>query len=101
ASPRGLATGTVPYRDTSFDAELDLVDHRLVVRMADGRTAHTSLDARPLADFYRDTMRLLSSFGVEAKILARPYKCGSTIPFAEDRAHVTYDRDAVHRAWTA
>ncbi|MCK6545010.1 DUF5996 family protein [Myxococcota bacterium] len=98
-SARGLTTGPIPFGAESFDAELDLVDHALVVRTTKGEVAKTPLDGRPICDFYRDVHALLAGLGVEVAIDARPYKCKSSVPFDGDREHATYDPAAVSRAW--
>lgn len=95
---RGLSTGRVPVGDATFDAELDLVDHALVVRTSNGEVARTPLDARPICDFHRDVVGLFRELGLEVSIDARPYKCKSTIPFDGDRTHASYDPAAARRA---
>lgn len=99
-TPRGTTTGAVPYGDSNFDIELDLTDHRLVLRSGDGKVSGFELDGRPIAEFYSHLFNLLFSVGIEVKILAKPYSCKSDIPFPADRVHSTYDKDAVHRAWS-
>lgn len=99
-TPRGLGTRTIPLGPASFDAELDLIDHRLVVRRSDGRTASLPLGAEPICDHYRAVMELLRSLDVPVAIDPRPFKCKSTTPFDGDREHASYDPEAVHRAWT-
>ena len=42
----------------------------------------------------------LKSFGIEPRILAKPYRMKSTVPFADDNIHTIYDPDAVHKGWT-
>jgi hypothetical protein len=81
--------------------ELDLIEHRLIVRSSEGRIEQMPLESAPICDFYRGVMRMLSSIGVEVSINPKPFKCKSTIPFAEDRVHASYDREAVQRAFTS
>jgi len=98
-TPRGTTTGTIPYKDTNFDIQLDLTDHRLILRTGTGQTLGFELEGRPIADFYTHLFDMLRSVGIEVEIDARPYKCKSTEPFPTDRIHATYDPDAAHRAW--
>ena len=37
-SARGLTTGAIPYRDTTFEMEFDFIDHVLAIRVSDGRS---------------------------------------------------------------
>ena len=97
-TPRGTTTGAIPYGDSNFDIELDLTDHRLVLRTGDGKVMGFALDGRPIAEFYNHLFDMLRSVGIDIEILARPYKCKSTEPFAADRVHSTYDPEAIHRA---
>lgn len=98
---RGLSTGPIPLRGSSFEAELDLVDHVLVVRTGDGAVGHTPLGGRSIADFYRESMALLTRLGIEVTIRPTPYKCASQLPFPEDHEHRSYDPEAVGRAFVA
>jgi hypothetical protein len=50
-SPRGLTTGSIPYRDGAFDIEFDFVDHQLHIRTSDGRRRHVALGPKPVAQF--------------------------------------------------
>lgn len=66
-SARGLASSPVPIGLRTFDAELDLHDHVLVLRSSDGQ-----IERRPLggavADFYRDVMDALDRMGIDVSI---------------------------------
>lgn len=99
-TPRGTTTATIPYGDSNFDIELDLTDHKLLLRGGDGQILRLPLDGRPIADFYTHVFDMLESIGINVEILAKPYLCKSNIPFAEDRTHATYDPLLVHRAWS-
>jgi hypothetical protein len=100
-SPRGLTTGSIPDRRRTFDVEIDLLDHAVVLRTSDGAIDRVPLDARPIASCYRDIMDLLRKHDIEPDILARPYKCKSDVPFDRDRAHAAWDKEAIGRAFTA
>jgi len=86
---RGLSTSTVPVGLRTFDAELDLVGHELVIRSSDDR-----LERRPLggdvASFYADVMRMLRKLDVAAAISVLPSEVSDPIPFPDDHTHDTY-----------
>jgi hypothetical protein len=98
-SARGVTTGSIPYGAMSFDLEIDLIDHMLVLRTSLERTEHIPLAARPIADCFADLMGALMRNGIIVEIDPRPYKCNSDIPFDQDRVHASWDHDAIGRAF--
>jgi hypothetical protein len=98
-SSRGLATGAVPYRNAVFDMEFDFVNRLLVVRHSDGRQEVVPLAARPVAEFYGETLSALDHLGIETHIVGKPNEVDPAIPFAEDYQHAEYDPDAAHTFW--
>ncbi|AZM49238.1 hypothetical protein DMB38_28700 [Streptomyces sp. WAC 06738] len=97
-SARGLTTSAIPGRRT-FDMEFDFVDHQLRLRTTAGAVETVALEAKPVADFYRETMAALERAGVDVSILARPVEVEVAIPFAEDRTHTAYDPAHAHAFW--
>lgn len=93
---RGLTTTPIPIGLRTIDAELDLIDHVLVLRSSDGR-----FERRPLggavADFYDDMMSALDRMGVDVAISELPSEVADPIPFPDDRDHATYDPAQVER----
>jgi hypothetical protein len=87
---RGLTTSPVPFGLRTFDAELDLHDHVLVLRTSDGRSERRALGGS-VADFYREVMDALRRMGIEVSISVIPSEVADPIPFPEDRTHATYD----------
>jgi hypothetical protein len=98
-TPRGLCTGTTPYNGgDAFDLELDFIAHELVLRTSRGELKVFSLEARPVAEFYRDVMSMLRSVGIAPRIWDMPVEIpGATTPFHLDREHRAYDPEAVQR----
>ncbi len=94
---RGLTTRPTPYRAGWFEMELDFVDHDLKVRSDDGAVRALALEARPLADSYRELLAMLEAMRVHVAIDDRPVEVRrEVIPFAVDRLHGAYDP-----AWAA
>jgi hypothetical protein len=87
---RGLNTSTMPVGLRSIDAELDFVDHVLVIRSSDGGVERRPLGG-PVADFYHDVMRALQRLDVDVAISVLPSEVSNPIPFPDDRTHETYD----------
>lgn len=98
-SPRGLNTSTIPYVTGSFDMEFDFVDHQLQIRSSNGGAASVALEAKPVADFYAETMRALTELGIEATIQSQPNEVDPAIPFAQDYEHASYDPKAAWLFW--
>lgn len=98
-SPRGLTTGSIPYKDQSFEIEFDLSAHVLKIAKSGGRSEDFALyDGLSVADFYNSIFANLGKLGIECPIKAVPYEGPSTIPFADNTENATYDKDAVERA---
>ncbi|MFD7415298.1 DUF5996 family protein [Kitasatospora purpeofusca] len=100
---RGLTTRPMGLADGNpvFTVDLDLVDHRLVVTVADGRTASFPLPGHSVASFHRQTLETLAALGIRVELpFPRPYRLPDTDrPFAEDVEHATYDPVLANRAW--
>jgi hypothetical protein len=98
---RGLTTrpmgglGELPL----FCIDLDLVRHRLVVDLLDGRSAEFGLAGHSVASFHAELFATLERFGIRPDILGVPFDLGDTTPFAEDTEHAHYDPELVNRYW--
>lgn len=96
---RGLHTQPMRCGDDAFEVDLDLVDHRWIVRTSTGRSSSVPLYARPVAEFREEFFHTLGALGIEVEINDRPVEIpGADVPFHEDREHASYDPDAVN-AW--
>ncbi|MFD4904553.1 DUF5996 family protein [Kitasatospora purpeofusca] len=100
---RGLTTRPMGLVDGNpvFTVDLDLVDHRLVVTVADGRTASFPLSGHSVASFHRQTLETLAALDIRVELpFPRPYRLPDTDrAFAEDVEHATYDPVLANRAW--
>src|SRR3954463_5301617 len=96
---RGLTTRPMGF-DPVFAVDLDLVDHRLEVAVADGRRASFPLPGLSGAAFYRQLLDTLATLGLPATVqIPVPFDLADRTPFAEDEHHASYDRDRVTRYW--
>jgi hypothetical protein len=98
-SSRGLNTSIIPYGNRSFEIEFDFVDHQLVIRTTDPRTAFVALAPRSVADFYREVMAALRSLNIDVHIWKMPVEVADPIPFDQDKIHASYDGESVQRLW--
>lgn len=94
---RGLTTGPVPYRDRSFQIDVDLVAHELQIRSSDGRDRSLKLEPRTVASFYEDLFALLEAMDIVVDINPIPQEVPDPIAFDKDNVHASYDADAVTR----
>ena len=99
-SCRGITTRSIPYGDILFDITFDFIEHRLVISCSTGKTRSYPLVGQSVASFYANLFSNLKELGVEVSIKAEPYDVPfSTLPFAEDTEHASYDADAVSQYW--
>jgi len=98
-SPRGLTTSAIPHRSGAFDLEFDFLEHRLVLRDSGGGARAVAMAARPVAEFYAETMVALAELGVDTTITPTPNEVEPAIPFALDHEHRAYDPDAAWLFW--
>jgi hypothetical protein len=98
---RGLTTGRMRNETTFFQIDFDFVDHQVIVQ---ARTAHAPAvialhDGLSVAEFYETIMKTLAAFGIDMKIVDKPYGMGVETPFSADREHASYDNVMVRRWW--
>ncbi|SEQ52746.1 hypothetical protein SAMN05216548_105128 [Faunimonas pinastri] len=96
---RGLGTTPIPAGDVFLEMEFDFIDHRLVCRTSAGETRFLELRPRSVADFHAELMQVLAGLGIAVAIGGTPSEMPDPVPFAEDRAHASYDADAARRFW--
>ncbi len=98
-SPRGLTTGTIPWRGGNIEIAFNFLDNILTVTTSDGRLKSIELGAGPVCHFNDELFAALTRCGVEVAIVGRPYDHKSAVPFAEDTEHAAWDADAIERYW--
>ncbi len=96
---RGLNTGPIPWRGESFDVDFDFIDHRLAIRLSDGRVQEIALAPRSVAAFYRLFMDALTALDIAVPISTLPTELPNPTRFEQDTAHASYDAGFVQRWW--
>ena len=95
---RGLTTRRLHHRHTTFEITIDVVDHALVVRTADGRTRSFGLaSGLPVADFDSRLHAVLRELEIDVEIKEEPFGVAITTPFPRDVEHTSWDREAIER----
>jgi hypothetical protein len=101
-SARGLGTSPIPAGDGRvFDVELDLVDHRLVMRASDGGVDTMSLCEGPLSAFFGEYLDRLRHLGIEAKIFPGTVEMPERVRLDRDPRLCRYDGDWANRWFRA
>ncbi|XXF79224.1 DUF5996 family protein [Myxococcaceae bacterium GXIMD 01537] len=97
---RGLTTSPIPYAHGVFEVDFDFINHELRILTSDDHVRVRMLEARPVAEFYRDIMSTLRSLGVDVSIWDVPVEIpDDRTHFSKDYQHDSYDADAVNRCW--
>jgi hypothetical protein len=100
-SARGLTTSPIPFGHEILEIEFDFIAHRLAMWTSRGEERFLELKPRSVADFYRETLRMLHELGVTVAINDKPNEVADPIRFPDDNMHASYDADVVHRFWRA
>jgi uncharacterized protein DUF5996 len=98
---RGLTTGRIPHAGSGFEVLYDMLDHKVIISLNDGRQDTFSVPGLTVSGFYEAMFSRLNALGISVKIVAVPYDNKSKTPFAEDTAPRVYDGNAVSDFWRA
>ncbi len=99
-STRGLTTDSIPLDGRLFEIEFNFVNHKLSVTTSEGTQKSFLLnDGLSVASFYKQLFTILDELNIDVNILAKPFDHESTIPFAEDEEHNSYDKEFIERYW--
>lgn len=98
-TPRGLTTGTIPYKTRTFEMRFDFIDHQLRIEANDGASQMIDLVPRSVADFYQAVMVALKAIDIEVSIWTMPQEMDNPIRFDQDDQHAAYDSKYVQRFW--
>ena len=94
---RGLTTSPIESAGTIFQADVDLVEHQVVIQTTRGEVRRLALGGGSVADFYAGFMSSLEAVGIVVKIRAIPDEVANPIPFADDTIHAAYEPEWANR----
>ncbi len=94
----GMTTGLIPYNNIIFEINFDLVRHELTVRTSQDRIKVISLASGTVADFYKEIMETLASFGIYAEIDPVPAEVPDPVR-CDEEMRSTYEKDQVTNWW--
>ncbi|WP_149866272.1 DUF5996 family protein [Tropicimonas marinistellae] len=98
---RGLTTGRIPHGGSGFEILYDMLEHKVVIALNDGRQEAFSVPGLTVAGFYEALFSRLDALGISVRIVATPYDNKSKVPFPEDSAPRVYDEARVSDFWRA
>src|SRR5215469_7486200 len=96
---RGLATPLAHFGTLGVEFEFDFVDHALLSRTTDGRTATLALAPMTVAAFHACVLEMLSKHRIDVHIDGMPNEIPDAVPFPEDFVHCAYDAEYARRFW--
>lgn len=91
----GMTTGLIQYNNLVFEINFDFINHKLEIRTSENSIKVISLATGTVADFYKEIMDNLSSFGVHAEIdplpaeVPNPVRCDEDMRSIYEKEHVT------------
>lgn len=88
---RGLGTSAISNGRDCFSIEFDFIHSRLIIQSSDGREQTLELKNMSVAQFYHRLTGTLQKWSIRTKFSPIPNELPDAIPFAEDRAHHTYN----------
>jgi hypothetical protein len=100
-SASGLTTSLMPHGDAGLEVAFDFTEHALTLRTTTGAQRRMLLEARSVADFYREYRGHLASLGIDIPINVTPVEISEVVPFDQDTTHDSYDSAAAHDFWTS
>jgi hypothetical protein len=96
---RGLTTRPIPWNGSTFQIDLDLIDHELLITRSDGRRGTLRLGSRSVADFYHALMGELKGMGIVVEIHGVPNEVPDPVPFEQNERNGEYQEEYVNRFW--
>lgn len=96
-TPQGLTTLAMPYKQGSFQADFDFINHRLLFTSSDGSSQSIDLGPMSVAEFYNRVIDTLKKMKIEVYFHGKPNEVDPAIPFAEDTENKSYDAASVDR----
>ena len=91
----GLSTYPIYYNNRCFTVEFNFHEHLLKIITSDGQRKSMSLESLSVSEFYFEVMKLLSDLKISVKINTMPQEIPNPIPFPDNKANHSYNRNQV------
>jgi Family of unknown function (DUF5996) len=93
----GLIMPPIAAGAKRFTLTLDLCAHEIALRTSGGERDSMPLDAGSIAELHRGLIALLDRYGLPSGFNGRPNEVADAVPFADDNAPRSYNRDSAER----
>ena len=93
----GLVMPPIAVDGRRFELVLDLCAHAIVLRSSSGMRDAIPLEGGSIADLHRALIEMVGRNGFPADFHGRPNEIPDPVPFAEDKAPRSYNRDSAER----
>jgi len=97
---RGWTSSIIPD-GPGIDIEFDLIDHRVIGRAGNGRSAAIPLQPMTVASFHQAFIRMIADLGGAPEFHGSPNEVPEPVPFTQDDRSRPYDAEAVTRFFQA
>ena len=93
----GLAMPPIASGGKRFELIIDLCAHAIVLRTSSGSRDAIPLEGGSIAVLHRALIAMLDRNGLPSTFHGRPNEVPDAVPFADDEAERSYDRDSAER----
>lgn len=98
-SDHGLTTGPIPYEFEVFSVDLNILEHRIVIRTSWGASKTFKLDSNSVAALIKKLLEELHSTGIKVEINPKPQEIPHPILFDQDTEQQHYNPELAQAWW--
>ncbi len=97
-TPSGFSTGILFYGAHTYNIQVDLVQHRIIVETDQGRDSIPLENGTSIQQYYEGIHQLLQKFEIDVKINQTPQEVEDQTPFNQDTHHCHYNPEKSKQA---
>lgn len=98
-SPRGLTSGLIPYDSGAFCIDVDMLEHKVIVKTSWGLNDFFDIHSMSVAEFTNQLFSILQKFKILLKINLMPQEIANPISFDQDTKQQFYDKELANAWW--
>ena len=96
---RGFTTGPIPYQRGTFNIDIDLIKHQIIVTTSCDQTSKFPLTSMSVAQFNKKLFSILDNLQINLSINPLPQEIPSPIPFDQDTQERVYLKELANAWW--
>lgn len=96
---KGLTTGLIPYNQAAFGLDVDLQDHKIILKTTWGIIDSVSIESMSVAQLSEQILAMLQKAMIAVNINLKPQEIVNPIPFNQDVARQDYNKKLAHNWW--